>query len=118
MEKGAWPAVGAFVMAFVMLVPLNFANYAYFLTDMKLRNRIFLVAAAVMMWFLKFYWIVALIGFALLVFVLVDQILKYRKEVASGVRRLAPAAAAVRLADVSPADISEKVKKLEDTFRD
>jgi TRAP transporter 4TM/12TM fusion protein len=117
-EKGAWLAAGAFVMAAVMLVPLNFANYGYFMTDMNMRNRILLVAAAMMIWFLKFYWIVALIGLALTVFVLVDQILKYRKEVASGGRRLAPAAAAVSSADVAPADISEKIKKLEDTFRD
>ncbi|MFH2076810.1 MAG: TRAP transporter fused permease subunit [Pseudomonadota bacterium] len=119
MEKGWMEAAGVFLLAVVMLFPLNFANFGYFLTDMNNRNRLLLVAASVMLWFLKFYWIVALLGLLILVFVLADQYTRYKKEAASGGRRaFAPAVAAAGTGGVAQAEVSEEIKKLEDVFRD
>jgi len=120
-QQGPVQLVLAFGFSLAILIPLNFANYAYFLTDMNARNRILILVAAVLMWFLKFYVVVGTAGFALLGFVLVDQFLKYKREKQTATGRFAPAAAAVSAAGLSngaDAVPSEKVKKLAELFRD
>lgn len=109
------------VFSTLLLVPLNFANYSFFFTDMNTRNRILIVAAAVLMWFLKNSVYVGIAGFALLLFVLLDQFLKYKREKTSQTGRFAPGVSESSTTFVmdTPEKVPlEKIKKLEDIFRD